>query len=135
MIFFTIPVLDEDSDKSSRNEDSDKSSRTKFFGSYIMMLSFCCPINLMLNCSISIILKIIILTTFQMATMVTLSKRLSFSIFCSSRIALAHQTVHVKMTLTILLISIGVKQLIDCPILPKVCLFSMSVLGVKQVVS
>ena len=48
-----------------------------------------------------------------MVTMVTMSERLSLSIFSSSQIALAHQPVHVKMTLTILLISIGVKQLSD----------------------
>ena len=62
-----------------------------------------------------------------MVTMVTMSKRLSFSIFCTSQIALAHLPVHVRMTLTILLISIGVKQLLDCLILPKMGLFSMSV--------
>ena len=56
-----------------------------------------------------------------------MSKRLSVSIFCSSQIALAHQPVHVRMTLTILLISIGVKQLLDCPILPKISLLSMLV--------
>ena len=83
-----------------------------------------------------------------MGTMVTMSKWLRFSIFCSSQIALAHQPVHVRMTLTILLLSIGVKQLLDCPILPKIALFStlfykgtrsqtgcalIKVLGVKQV--
>ena len=62
-----------------------------------------------------------------MVTMVTMYKRVSFSIFCSSQIALAHHPVHVRMTSTILLISIGVKQLLHCPILPKMGLFSMSV--------
>ena len=40
MIFFAIPVL---------NDDSDKSSRTEFFVSYIMMLSLCFLINLILK--------------------------------------------------------------------------------------
>ena len=54
-----------------------------------------------------------------MVTMVTMSKKLSFSIFFSSQIVLADQPVHVRMTLTILLILIGVNQWLDCPILPK----------------
>ena len=71
-----------------------------------------------------------------MVTMVTMSKRLSFSIFCNSQIALAHHPVHVRMTLTILFISIEVKQLLDCPIFAKNGLiFNVEVLGVKQVVS
>ena len=51
---------------------------------------------------------------------------LEFSILGSSQTALAHQPVHVRMILTILLISIGLKQLLDCLILPKMA-FSMSV--------
>ena len=54
-----------------------------------------------------------------MVTMVTMYKRLSFSIYCSSQIAVAYQPVHVRRTLTILLKSKGVEQLLDCPILPK----------------
>ena len=61
-------------------------------------------------------MKIILFNTFQMFTMVTMYKRFSFSIYCSS---LAYQPVHVRRTLTILLISKGVEQLLDCPILPK----------------
>ena len=59
-------------------------------------------------------------------TVVTMSKR--FSIFCSSQVALPHQPVHVRMT--ILLISIRVKQLLvllHCPILQTMGLFSMLV--------
>ena len=56
--------------------------------------------------------------------------------FCSSQIALAHQPVHVRMTLTILLIPLGVKQLLDFvekwPYFQ--CRFT-EVLGAKQVVS
>ena len=62
-----------------------------------------------------------------MVSLVAMSERLSFSIPCSSQTALAHQPVHVRTTLTILLISIGVKQLLDCLILQKMPLFSMSV--------
>ena len=81
-----------------------------------------------------------------MVTMVTMSKSLSFYIFCSSQIALAHQPVHVRMTLNILLISIGVKQLLDFPILPKnalifnvglqrYVLFHLEIIGVQQKLS
>ena len=70
-----------------------------------------------------------------MVTMVTMSKRLSFSIFCSSQIVLAHQPVHVRMTWTILLN----KQLSDCSIFAKKWAYFQGrfteVLGVKQVVS
>ena len=59
--------------------------------------------------------------------MVTMSKVNFFSILCNSQIALAHQPVHVRMTSIILLILLGIKQLLDCPILPKNALFSMSV--------
>ena len=48
-----------------------------------------------------------------------------YSALLNSAIALYHQPVHVRMTLAILLISKGVKQLLDCPILPKMGLFSM----------
>ena len=84
-----------------------------------------------------------------------MSKRLSFYIFCSSQIALAHQPVHVRITLNILLISIGVKQrymfftlvvLLDFPILPKnalifnvglqrYVLFHLEIIGVQQKLS
>ena len=64
--------------------------RKKSFASYIMMLSFCCPINLILKLFNPIILKFILFNTFKMVTMVTILKG---SISCSFQIALAHQPV------------------------------------------
>ena len=54
-----------------------------------------------------------------MVTMVTMSKWLSFSVFCSSQIPLAHLPEDVRINLTFLLIPIEGKQLLNCPILPK----------------
>ena len=56
-----------------------------------------------------------------MVTMVTMSK--GYVIFWNCQIALADQAVHVRMTSTMLLILIGIKQLLNCPILPKNTLF------------
>ena len=48
--------------------------RKNSFVSYIMMLRFFCPINLILKLFNPIIPKIILFNTFQMVTMVTMSK-------------------------------------------------------------